>query len=512
MSLFDEIMAQYSNGKRRILVYVMTLLTITTILATLYFLNTSEYKTIVSDLNANEMQVMTAELDRVGAHYKANDHEVMVKADEFDAARAQLAGNKLFLDENVGFEIFDKSELGITEFAQHINYQRAMQGELGRTIAAINGVKYARIHLVMPEPGIFQQETKKPSASVTLFLDDGFNLSERQISGIQQLVSSSVEGLEFENVMIINNHGVILNSHEASKSNDINDVTTQLVKKIEIEKYLENKAIKALSMAIGDGCCIASIDVEMDFRSITKTRDEILPQETLRTGILKERIQKPTSNDKHEPKPVTTDVEYKLGRQVAQITEVPGSIRRIGVGIVVPDFVTLESQKKIQMLMSAVLGLDNGRGDTISVIGPVINTANTMNYPDMEDSKAHIHKATITGESVNSKSTTTDNPSAGRNVTNSDVIENAKPVKQHDLTIITELKGLTKLSIAQLVAIFLVVLLITMGIILATYKVYRNKHAMRNKLSNSERERILQQITDWLNLDTNSTSIQGISQ
>src|SRR5216110_3247592 len=112
----------------------------------------------------------------------------------------------------VGFEIFDKQSLGVTDFLQRLNYQRALQGELGRTIGQLGGVEAARVHLALPERSLFVAEDRRPSASVVVKLVQGRTLSAAQIDGIVHLVAASVEGLQPEAVTVVDEAGRILTS------------------------------------------------------------------------------------------------------------------------------------------------------------------------------------------------------------------------------------------------------------------------------------------------------------
>src|SRR6185295_1164801 len=137
---------------------------------------------------------------------------VLVPAERLYELRLSLAGRGLPAGGGVGFEIFDKQTLGQTDFLQRLNYQRALQGELGRTIGQLGGVESARVHLALPERSLFVAQDRRPSASVVVKLAQGRSLSRAQIDGIVHLVAASVEGMAAESVTVVDEGGRILTS------------------------------------------------------------------------------------------------------------------------------------------------------------------------------------------------------------------------------------------------------------------------------------------------------------
>jgi len=509
MSVFDEMMTKEKDNRVAILI-VAAVLIASVLAASIYMLGGNKYEVLFSDVSAGDMQAITHELDSMGVAYEIEESSIMILKSEISQVRMSLANSSLLLSKNSGFEIFDNSEFGITEFAQQINYQRAMQGELSRTITAINGIKHARVHLVMPEAGLFQQDQKKPSASVTVFVEDGVKLTNKQIQGIQLLVSSSIEGMDLDSVTIADKYGLTLSTKEKDVKDD--SVSSHLAKKIEMESYLQNKIIRTLEKAIGDECCLASIDVEMDFRTITKTREEVLPQDTSRTGILKERILKPAGKGKTQRKQITTDIEYKLGREVAQITESPGKILRIGVGIIVPSHITSENQTKIRDLAISSLGLDLKRGDTISVVDLIVEKQTNV-----------LASATLLAPVVPVKSGLSNNNRATNIVTNQDEIistiestsvsvSNKAPIEEVNNTVSAEIMKLMKLSTVQISAILIFLLIITALVLGSAHFIYKKNIQRSRKLSSVERENLLKQVTNWMNMDSVQSATRVVSK
>src|SRR5262245_1063357 len=157
-----------------------------------------DYQVLFADLDPQDGASIVAELDRMKIPYRVADNgsTVLVDRESVHKTRLKLMGKGVNLKGTVGFELFNNSDFGMTEFAQKINYQRAMQGELARTIMSLDEVKLARVHLVVPESGLLRRGTAKPKASVTLALRPGAKLRPEQILGIQRLVAAGVAELE----------------------------------------------------------------------------------------------------------------------------------------------------------------------------------------------------------------------------------------------------------------------------------------------------------------------------
>lgn len=179
------------------------------LLGGLYFATRPDYDVLFSDLRQADAATIVAELEKDKVPYRLDDGgaTILAPADRIDQIRLEIMGADLPLKGTVGFELFNKSDMGVTEFAQRINYQRAIQGELARTIMTIDAIDTARVHLTLPEPSIFRAERKPAKASVTLVTRPGRVLERETVAGIQRLVAASVPDLEPTSVVILDAHG-----------------------------------------------------------------------------------------------------------------------------------------------------------------------------------------------------------------------------------------------------------------------------------------------------------------
>src|SRR4051812_37844238 len=171
-----------------------------------------DYQVLFSDLDPQDGAAMIAELDRTKVPYRLADNgrTILVDKDTVHKTRLKVMGGKgAPVKGTVGFEIFNNSDFGMTEFAQKINYQRALQGELARTIMSLDEVKQARVHLAVPEAGLLKKAAR-PKASVTLALRGDSRLRPEQIVGIQRLVAAAVPEMDASAVTVLDQQGVAL--------------------------------------------------------------------------------------------------------------------------------------------------------------------------------------------------------------------------------------------------------------------------------------------------------------
>lgn len=174
-----------------------------------YTVTRPDYEVLFSDLRPADAAIIVEELDRQGTPYRLDDNgaTILTPSSVTDRTRISLMSTDLPLKGTVGFELFNKSDLGLTEFAQRINYQRALQGELERTIMQLAGVEHARVHLTLPKASIFREDQEPTKASVTLITINSVPLDDASIAGIRRLVAASVSGLTPDDVVITDQTG-----------------------------------------------------------------------------------------------------------------------------------------------------------------------------------------------------------------------------------------------------------------------------------------------------------------
>lgn len=338
--------------------------------AALFWLWGDEKAVLFADLEPQDAAGIVAELERMKIDYSLQDggRRVLVDADTVHETRLKLMGSGVPLAGGVGFELFDEEDFGTTEFAQKINYQRALQGELARTIMAIDEVKLARVHLVLPETSVFKQKKTPTSASVTLVIEPGRRLVREQVSGIQRLVAASAPGLALEQVTILDQRGVTLVG-SVSDEEDLRGVGQRLERKRDLEEYLSKKIQSVLDRIFGVGTAAVTVDVVMNLSRVRKTQERYFPARDSESGVVKRRDSTTVTEKggKERDRKSTTEVEYQLSKGVEQIITTPGSIERVSVAVVVP-FGTSEAEvTHIREMIGSAVGLETARGDSIAV-------------------------------------------------------------------------------------------------------------------------------------------------
>lgn len=341
-----------------------------------------DYAVLFSDLRPQDAAVMTAELDKLKALYVIADAgaTVLVDRSQVHGLRMKLMGRDLPLHGTVGLELFNNTDFGMTDFAQKINYQRALQGELTRTILSFSEIRDARVHLALPEQGLFRQNTARPKAALTLTLRAGQALRSEQVSGIQRLVAAAVPGLLASEVTIVDQQGVAL-SRPADGESDAGG-SARLEWKRETESYLSRKAAAVLERAFGVGQALASVDVTLNMDQVRVTTEDVLPAADPKgagapAGVLVRERESARDNGVSEGRPADAragrgnsmqrDVEYQAGRRVEHVVSQAGAIRRLHVVALVRQPLGEQQRAEVHKLVAAAVGSSPDRGDTVVV-------------------------------------------------------------------------------------------------------------------------------------------------
>lgn len=209
---------------------------------------------LFSNLRAMDAATIVADLDKKKVPYHLADGgtTILVARDQVDATRLSILSEDLPLKGTVGFELFNKSDIGLTEFAQKINYQRALQGELARTIMAVDGVDTARVHLSLPDPTIFQDDKRSPKASIAVAMKPGRQLSAGAVRGIQRLVAAAVSDLDVSNVVILDGEGQVISSEMVAVDTPVGAASSEAPAQHAAEVYYTDKLRQALRATYPD--------------------------------------------------------------------------------------------------------------------------------------------------------------------------------------------------------------------------------------------------------------------
>jgi flagellar M-ring protein FliF len=345
-----------------------------------------DYRALFVDLAAPDAAAMVAELDKMKVPYRLGEDgtSILVPRDLVHKTRIKMMGRELPLRGAVGFELFNTTDFGMTEFAQKVNYQRALQGELTRTIMAIEEVQFARVHLAIPEQGLFRKGAAKPKASISVGLKPGKKMRPEQVNGIQRLVSASVPDIRPQDVTVLDQRGVPLSPYAAADGEPDLSASRLDLKKA-TEDYFAGKVLEVLERTFGPGQAIASVDVALNLDQVRVTTEDVLPakgreknlaaaptgvvvreRQIMREGGAGER----TVGDKSYGSAAVlanTETEYQVGRRTEQVLTAPGSVRALSVAVVVRRTLSPAQIEQVREVVAMAVGYNRTRGDGIAV-------------------------------------------------------------------------------------------------------------------------------------------------
>ncbi|MCX6147424.1 MAG: flagellar basal-body MS-ring/collar protein FliF, partial [Candidatus Kapabacteria bacterium] len=210
---------------------------------------------LFSNLEATDAAKIVEKLKEKKIDYELKDNGQTILVDKgvvFDT-RLDMVNQGLPESSDVGYELFDKTNLGMSEFVQKLNFRRALEGELARTINSMDEIKKARVHLVIPEKALFSKDQKKPTASVNLHLKSGKSVSKISIDGIQNLVASSIEGMQIGDVKVMDQKGKVLSDAPLDENSVAGLTDAQHEQQRKTEQYLAQKAQSILDGVLGTG-------------------------------------------------------------------------------------------------------------------------------------------------------------------------------------------------------------------------------------------------------------------
>ncbi|EMD0830124.1 flagellar M-ring protein FliF [Morganella morganii] len=251
---------------------------IAVIVALFLWMRSPDYRVLLSNLSAKDGGDIVSQLTQMNMPYQLADNgsAILVPADKVHELRLKLAQAGLPKGGNTGFELLDKEQFGISQFSEQVNYQRALEGELSRTIESLSPVQTARVHLAIPKPTLFVREQKSPTASVTVGLLPGRALDEGQISAIVHMVSGSVSGLTSSNVIIVDQTGRLLTNNDNSQQSVS---TSQMRLTQETEARLKQRIEDLLAPLVGRANVQAQVTAQVDYSKVEQTAEEYKPNQ-----------------------------------------------------------------------------------------------------------------------------------------------------------------------------------------------------------------------------------------
>ncbi|MEW6246996.1 MAG: flagellar basal-body MS-ring/collar protein FliF [Nitrospirota bacterium] len=374
-----------------------------------------DMQVLFSNLAADDASAIVEKLKEAKVPYEttAGGTTIFVPSSQVHDLRLQLAGQGLPRGGGIGYEIFDRSTLGMSEFVQKLNYRRALQGELARTIAQMPEVERARVHLALPERRLFATDQDRPRASVVVALRNGHTLGKAQVQGIVHLVASSVEGLLAKDVTVVDGHGHLL-SGQTAVDETVQLTGSQLEYQRTLEKEIETRIQTMLERIVGANKAVVRVSSVLDFRKVETTEERFDPngqvvrseqrgqekssgvngvtggvpgvQSNVPPGTESESTQ--TSSTSSQTKNET--INYEISRTVSRIVEPVGTIKKLSVAVLVDGtYETIkaaegekaaaepvrkyiprseEEMKRIEEIVKKAMGYSPERQDQVEVV------------------------------------------------------------------------------------------------------------------------------------------------
>ena len=391
---------QLSQGKKVAALSLVALALASLVVMSLW-LKSPDYQLLYANLSNEDAGAVVEKLKSQKVPYEVtnNGRTIRVASDMIHEVRLQLASEGLPEGSDVGLEIFEDTPLGMTDFIQKLNFQRALQGELTRTINSLDAVSQARVHLVIPKDNLFRKEKPKGKASVTLKIKSGKSLSEGQIQGIVHLVSASVGSIQASDVVIVDLKGNLLSGNKES-SREAMVSASNFKHKLRVEKELQAKIIKMLEEALGTGNIIAKVSTDLDFEQVERTEEifdpdsqvvrsenqisesstgatppggipgvqGLVPNGEDGTGAAGQAAQRNKSN---------ALFNYEINKVVKRVSKPVGEITKLSVAVMIdgtftgdpPEYKprTQEEMDKYLEIVKSAVGFDQERGDVIKV-------------------------------------------------------------------------------------------------------------------------------------------------
>jgi len=376
----------------------MFLLVLSTLVLVAFYATRPDFVPLFSNLRLEDQAAIVSKLKEMGVPYRVDSqfNAVLVPSSQVHEVRISLAAEGLPKGGHVGFELFDATRMGMTDFQEQVAYLRALEGELSRTIEAMEIVDRAKVNLVVPKQRLFREDQESPSASVLLKLVPGGKIKPEQVRAIMNLVARSVEGLRPEDVVVVDTLGNLLSEMATDQfllrgEEQVTTVQKELEQRYELE--LERKIRAMLERIYGPGRSVVKARVELDFGKLRVRREEFIPgprgtgvprsqqvvEETFKgTGVPPGGVPGTETNipgyglvtrgeGQSEYAKTEEITNYEISREEREFQNSPGEVKRISVSVIVDGQLSQEELNGLREAVAAAAGFNPNRGDQVVV-------------------------------------------------------------------------------------------------------------------------------------------------
>ena len=342
------------------------------------------YGVLFENISPSDSALIIDQLNKDGVSYKlANEGTILVPNADVYRERISVATLGIPKESKIGFEIFDKQEFGATDAEQRVKFQRALEGELARTIESLNSIQKASVRIAIPKETVFTQRQPPPSASIVVELKQGVNLSQKQIFGIKNLVAAAVTNLSVENVKIVNQDGIALG--EENGEFDSEAIAQQIRYKREFEANYEQKIINVLAPIVGGADrVVAKVNIDFDFDKKDSQSETYDPNNVVSNIGPVQGIEDSGSKEQYNKSSQQTN--YEISKKITNVKGQFATIARVSAAVVVDgsyqskkdengketgetEYVPLTQAQKdsITNLIRQAIGYSQARGDEVTL-------------------------------------------------------------------------------------------------------------------------------------------------
>ncbi len=444
-----------TTGGRKVLLALGVAAMVAAMVAVWMWGQQPDYRVLFSNFSDRDGGAIVAELEKMGIPYKYAEGggAVLVPSTHVHDARLKLASQGLPKGGNVGFELMENQRLGSSQFVEQINFQRAMEGELARSIESVSAVQAARVHLAMPKDSVFVSEQKSPTASVLLNLHPGRTLDQQQISAIVHLVASSVPELMTKNVTLVDQNGNLLSDAGRNAGSSSGMDPTQIKYVQELQQSVVRRIESIITPIVGPNNVRAEATADVDFSRSEQAVESYKPNQTPEAMVVRSQQTSESLNGvanpggvpgaltNQPPAPATAPIvapdqaaapagaagpttstrkdatfNYEVDKTIQYVQQGGGGLKRLSVAVVVNHKRSTDAEGKVVMqplteaeitqitnLVKDAMGFNAERGDSVNVVNTPFARAEVEALPDQpfwkqSENREYIEMAKTAGK------------------------------------------------------------------------------------------------------------------
>lgn len=389
-----------AGGTQKVAILTFIILTVGVVSVAGFLGSRPSYAILYANLQEEDAAQIVGKLkdQKVSYRLAGGGTAIEVPENQVHELRLSLASAGLPRGGNVGFEIFDRSQLGLSEFGEKLNYQRALQGELARTVCQLDPVQTARVHIVMPRERLYSENQEQASASVVVRLRPGTHLNPSQVRAVTNLVSSSIEGLDSQAVTVVDTTGTLLSADPAlgGEGGGTSVAAARLGLRRQYESEVERNVQTMLDRVLGPGKAIVRANAIINFDKRETEQEQFEPADERtgqRVGVLESQqettetysggasatagipgtasnialapSEKRGDNDSYNR--TETINRYRVSRKIERTTMEPGQVEKLAVAVFVDGDLGSAQKQALENAVKTAAGIDPQRGDQVVV-------------------------------------------------------------------------------------------------------------------------------------------------